>query len=75
MAKTSIPRAPRRATSACRHCWVLETPNGPKVRGTCRICRAERVFKTVPDEVATFRPHTSSLGVGGPSLDAGRDAA
>jgi hypothetical protein len=32
--------------TACVHHWVLETPRGPEVRGTCRHCGATRVYPT-----------------------------
>jgi len=31
-------------TQACRHHWIIETPNGPTSRGRCKRCRAERDF-------------------------------
>lgn len=37
--------------SRCRHRWILETPNGPKVQGWCRLCRMHRVFPTVADDL------------------------
>ena len=36
-------------TEACPHRWVLETPNGPEVRGCCRACGVQRDFLTAVD--------------------------
>ncbi len=44
------------ARRSCQHRWILETPNGPKVKGRCRSCGRERTFQTVPEEVRIFRP-------------------
>ncbi|GBD11639.1 hypothetical protein HRbin23_01310 [bacterium HR23] len=33
------------AEGECRHKWVLEMPNGPTSRGTCRLCGEVREFR------------------------------
>ncbi|MCS7206611.1 MAG: hypothetical protein NZ951_01555 [Dehalococcoidia bacterium] len=33
------------AEGGCRHKWVLEIPNGPTSRGTCRLCGEVREFR------------------------------
>lgn len=33
------------AEGECRHKWVLEIPNGPTSRGTCRLCGEVREFR------------------------------
>ena len=35
----------------CTHRWLLETPNGPRVRGRCKLCGTEREFPTTADDV------------------------
>ena len=29
----------------CRHHWIIDTPEGPLSRGTCRLCGEAREFK------------------------------
>lgn len=29
----------------CCHYWVVESPNGPTSRGTCKLCGAVREFE------------------------------
>lgn len=33
----------------CRHHWVIDTPEGPVSRGTCKLCGAEKEFKNILD--------------------------
>ena len=35
--------------SECRHHWLIDVAGGPKSRGVCRICGAERLFKNALD--------------------------
>lgn len=38
------------STPTCAHRWRIESPNGPTVKGVCRLCGAERAFPTVTEE-------------------------
>jgi len=49
----------QRISNRCQHRWLLKTPNGPKVEGRCRVCGAQRVFETVPEDMRSFRPMVS----------------
>ncbi len=31
-------------TTHCPHHWIIETPQGPVRKGTCRVCGEEREF-------------------------------
>ena len=36
--------------SKCRHCWKVESANGPTSRGVCKFCGAEKEFyNSLPD--------------------------
>lgn len=39
------------ARGSCSHRWLLETPNGPRVQGRCRVCGAERDFPTTAGDL------------------------
>ena len=47
MMRNKVKVAPREpvATSACRHYWIVESPNGATSKGVCRLCGAEKEFK------------------------------
>ncbi len=38
------PKGRRRYKDECKHHWLLETPNGPVVRGVCKYCSESRDF-------------------------------
>ena len=38
------PSVPKLAAPACRHHWIVESPNGPTSHGRCRRCGEEREF-------------------------------
>lgn len=40
----------RRAGLACRHHWLIESPDGPACGGVCKLCGAERQFPTSSDD-------------------------
>jgi len=40
---------PSGATAECQHRWLIDTPNGPRVRGRCRRCGSERTYETTPE--------------------------
>ena len=40
------PRTYAELVAACVHYWILRPPNGARVVGVCRVCRAERDFPT-----------------------------
>ncbi len=67
MGKTNGSKKTVRIRETCRHRWLLETPNGPKVKGRCRSCGMERSFQTVPEEVRIFRPLVKSGDAGSKS--------
>ena len=32
----------------CAHYWVIEPPDGPISKGTCKVCGAEKEFGNIP---------------------------
>ena len=42
---TMTAPAPPSLGAGHAHRWLIEEANGPTSRGTCRVCKAERVFK------------------------------
>ncbi len=36
--------------SSCRHIWLIEPANGPRSRGTCKLCGMEKDFSNAPVE-------------------------
>lgn len=39
----------------CAHHWLIDPPNGPQSRGTCRHCGGERLFKnSLPDSLYDY---------------------
>lgn len=41
----------------CAHYWIIESPGGPKSRGTCKLCGAECEFRNyVPRQPWKDRP-------------------
>lgn len=38
-------------SAACRHHWVIETPNGSLSRGYCKLCGVERAFRNSSEEM------------------------
>lgn len=43
----------------CQHHWILKTPQGATVRGTCKLCGKRRYFPVTP-EGRKWQPRTSS---------------
>ncbi len=41
----------RHSLKACRHHWIIETPNGATSRGMCKRCGKTRRFPNAPDEM------------------------
>ncbi len=48
---------------ACTHHWIIETPEGPVSKGTCRMCGAEREFSNSIE----YHGGTSHLSPSGPT--------
>ena len=42
--QNELAEAATRERSACLHHWVIDPPNGPVNKGTCRSCGEERDF-------------------------------
>ncbi len=59
--------AERKPELACKHHWVLESPNGPVSRGVCKKCGEEREFRNsldyVPatDEKLNLKPQLGAM--------------
>ena len=49
MATTTKARSPRPKKPHVHH-WVLETPEGPEVKGRCKKCRQTQMFPSSYDE-------------------------
>ena len=41
---TQKQEVPVEEAVACRHQWIIATPDGPSSKGTCRQCGGEREF-------------------------------
>lgn len=41
----------RPGDSGCVHHWLLQSPNGPTVRGICKLCGATKEFRTAADNL------------------------
>ncbi len=35
----------------CKHHWVIQTSNGPKAPGRCKLCGLQRKFSTAPERL------------------------
>lgn len=45
----TLPRESQSKEKCC-HYWVLQSPNGPTIKGVCKFCGAEKDFDNVgPD--------------------------
>ena len=44
----------------CRHYWLIESPNGPISRGTCKFCGAEKDFHNSPPEFMLYKRDTGN---------------
>ena len=47
-------------TSACRHHWVIEMPNGPLSHGQCKVCGEERDFHNNPEDARIGMPQEAA---------------
>ena len=42
----------------CRHCWIIESADGPTSRGVCKLCGAEKEFLNSSPELTLGSRHT-----------------
>ncbi len=47
----SVAEREQENESQCAHHWLIDVAGGPKSKGVCRICGAERLFKNALDRV------------------------
>jgi hypothetical protein len=47
-------------TVACRHHWILGQPHEGFVRGTCKVCGAERQYQAFLDDYG-FEPERPTI--------------